>query len=165
MLSTTRFISLIVLALSSLSANAFVTVSQTSGLKLAGTPESFTSIESNSALSERRWNFNDGQAPWGLKKNAELWNGRVSQVCLGQYASLQANQSDGIFYLTLRLYPTQVAFVWVFLQELVTGKGVFKGIEEGDIFFLANFGLFGVGVVGLTGWLALQGDDDYTKEA
>lgn len=58
-----------------------------------------------------------------------------------------------------------MAFVWVFLQELVTGKGVFKGIEEGDIFFLANFGLFGVGVLGLTGWLALQGDDDYTNEA
>jgi hypothetical protein len=31
-------------------------------------------------LSERRWNFNDGQAPWGMKKNAEIWNGRVAQV-------------------------------------------------------------------------------------
>ena len=99
MLSTTRFISLIVLALSSFSANAFVTVSQTSGLKLARTaaPESSASITSNSALSERRWNFNDGQAPWGLKKNAEIWNGRVSQVCFGQYAWLQKNQSDNIF--------------------------------------------------------------------
>lgn len=58
-----------------------------------------------------------------------------------------------------------MAFVWVFLQELVTGKGVFKGIEEGDVFFLANVGLFGVCVVGLTGWLALKGDDDYTKGA
>ena len=28
----------------------------------------------------RRWNFNDGQGPWGLKKNAEIWNGRVAQV-------------------------------------------------------------------------------------
>lgn len=31
-------------------------------------------------LQERRWNFNDGQSPWGMKKNAEIWNGRFSQV-------------------------------------------------------------------------------------
>jgi hypothetical protein len=31
-------------------------------------------------LSERRWNFNEGQSPWGLKKNAEIWNGRLAQV-------------------------------------------------------------------------------------
>jgi hypothetical protein len=58
----------------------------------------------------------------------------------------------------------QVAFVWVFLQELVTGKGIFKGLDESDPFFIANAAIFGVVVVGLTGWLALQGDDDYTKE-
>jgi hypothetical protein len=32
------------------------------------------------SLAERKWNFNEGQAPWGLKKNAETWNGRVAQV-------------------------------------------------------------------------------------
>jgi hypothetical protein len=32
------------------------------------------------ALSERRWNFNEGQTPWGMKGNAEIWNGRVAQV-------------------------------------------------------------------------------------
>lgn len=32
------------------------------------------------ALQERRWNFNDGQSPWGMKKNAEIWNGRFAQV-------------------------------------------------------------------------------------
>ena len=58
-----------------------------------------------------------------------------------------------------------MAFVWVFLQELITGKGVFKGLDEGDIFFQANAVLFGVCVVGLTGWLALKGDDDYTPDA
>jgi hypothetical protein len=37
--------------------------------------------QSVSALQERRWNFNEGQSPWGLKKNAEVWNGRYAQVC------------------------------------------------------------------------------------
>ena len=57
-----------------------------------------------------------------------------------------------------------MAFVWVFLQELVTGKGVIQGVQEGDIFSLINLGLFSVCLVGLTGFLALKGDDDYTKE-
>jgi hypothetical protein len=35
---------------------------------------------SSSQLQERRWNFNEGQSPWGLKRNAEIWNGRVAQV-------------------------------------------------------------------------------------
>lgn len=35
---------------------------------------------SSTALSERRWNFNEGGGPFGLKKNAEIWNGRVAQV-------------------------------------------------------------------------------------
>jgi hypothetical protein len=35
---------------------------------------------SSVALQERRWNFNDGQSPWGMKKNAEIWNGRFAQV-------------------------------------------------------------------------------------
>ena len=57
-----------------------------------------------------------------------------------------------------------MAFVWVFLQELITGKGIFKGLEEGDAFFIANAAAFAVCVVGLTGWLALQGSEDFTKE-
>ncbi len=35
---------------------------------------------SSTALSGRRWNFNEGQSPWGMKINAETWNGRVAQV-------------------------------------------------------------------------------------
>jgi hypothetical protein len=58
----------------------------------------------------------------------------------------------------------KMAFVWVFLQELITGKGIFKGLEEGDGFFIANAVVFAVCVVGLTGFLALQGTDDYTKD-
>mmetsp|Transcript_44953 Transcript_44953/g.50399 ORF Transcript_44953/g.50399 Transcript_44953/m.50399 type:complete len:147 (+) Transcript_44953:190-630(+) len=99
------------------------------------TTTSITGVNSSTRLLERKWNFNEGQSPWGMKQNAETWNGRVAQL----------------------------AFVWVFLQELVTGKGVFKGLEEGDFFFIANAGLFGVMVVGLTGFLAFKGDDDYTK--
>jgi len=56
-----------------------------------------------------------------------------------------------------------MAFVWVFLQELVAGKGVIKGIDEGDPFFIANAALFGLSLVALTGWLAIKGEDDYTK--
>lgn len=58
----------------------------------------------------------------------------------------------------------KMAFVWIFLQELVTGKGVIQGIQEGDWFFLANAGLFGVSVLALTVWLAIKGENDYTKE-
>lgn len=39
-----------------------------------------TTTSSSSSLSERKWNFNEGSSPWGLKKNAETWNGRVAQV-------------------------------------------------------------------------------------
>lgn len=56
-----------------------------------------------------------------------------------------------------------MAFVVVLLQELVQGKGVVQGVEEGDPFNLAMLGAFAVTVVGLTGWLALKGDDDYVS--
>lgn len=57
-----------------------------------------------------------------------------------------------------------MAFVLVFLQELIQGKGVVQGIAEGDPVNLAAVGAFAVTVVGLTGWLALQGDDDYVAK-
>jgi len=38
-----------------------------------------------------------------------------------------------------------------------------QGIDDGNWFFLFNEALFGMAVLGLTGWLAIQGDDDYTK--
>lgn len=56
-----------------------------------------------------------------------------------------------------------MAFVVVLLQELVQGKGVVQGVEEGDPFNLAMLGAFAVTVVGLTGWLALKGNDDYVS--
>ena len=39
-----------------------------------------TTTTTTTALAGRRWNFNEGQSPWGMKKNAEIWNGRVAQV-------------------------------------------------------------------------------------
>lgn len=34
----------------------------------------------STSLYGRRWNFNEGQSPWGMKQNAETWNGRFAQV-------------------------------------------------------------------------------------
>jgi hypothetical protein len=56
-----------------------------------------------------------------------------------------------------------MAFVIVFLQEVIQGKGVIQGIKEGDPVNLAGVGLFVVTAVGLTAWLAIKGDDDYVK--
>lgn len=45
-------------------------------------PMTFPKVnESKTMLMERRWNFNEARGPWGMKKNAEIWNGRVAQVC------------------------------------------------------------------------------------
>ena len=54
-----------------------------------------TLSKSSTALQERRWNFNEGQGPWGLKKNAEIWNGRMAQVRLG--VATRPNAIFGIF--------------------------------------------------------------------
>jgi hypothetical protein len=71
-----------------------------------------------------------------LKKNAEIWNGRLAQM----------------------------AFVFVFLQELVTGKGVIQGVQEGDTLNIACLGVAVLSTVGLTAWLAIQGTDEYADE-
>jgi hypothetical protein len=94
----------------------------------ASTPQpQFTST----TLSERQWNFNNGRGPFGLKKNAEIWNGRVAQM----------------------------AFVIVLLQELVTGKGVIASIQDGDALGLAGLGFAVVSIVGLTAFLVSKGDE------
>jgi len=89
----------------------------------------------STALSERQWNFNEGRGPWGMKKNAEIWNGRVAQM----------------------------AFVVVLLQELVTGKGVVASIQDGDAIGFAFLGLAVLSTVGLTAFLALKGDENSIK--
>lgn len=57
-----------------------------------------------------------------------------------------------------------MAFVFVFLQELITGQGVIQGIQEGNPFNLACFGLAILSTVGLTAWLAIQGTEEYSDE-
>lgn len=90
--------------------------------------------ESSLVLNERQWNFNEvGKSPWGLKNNAEIWNGRVAQM----------------------------GFTIVLLQELITGKGVIQGIQDGDFINYAFLGLAGVSVIGLTIFLAIKGSDTY----
>ena len=76
----------------------------------------------------RQWNFNEGRKPWGLKNNAEIWNARVAQM----------------------------GFIIIFLQELVTGKGVIQGFNDGDLISYFLFGFTVLSVVGLTAWLAIE---------
>ena len=66
-----------------------------------------------------------------MKNNAEIWNGRVAQM----------------------------AFTIVLIQELLFGKGVIQGIQDGDFGAKLMVGLTGVTILGLTGWLALKGNE------
>ena len=50
-----------------------------------------------------------------------------------------------------------MGFTIVLLQELITGKGVVQGIQEGDPFNMVCLGLGAVGIVGLTVFLAIKG--------
>ncbi|KAL7475803.1 hypothetical protein ACHAW6_001705 [Cyclotella cf. meneghiniana] len=128
-----RFISLLLITAAPSATTAFVppnslvatSRSSSSAHNTIPTPSSTTS------LSERKWNFNQGRGPFGLKKNAEIWNGRVAQM----------------------------AFVIVLLQELITGKGVIASIQDGDAVGLAGLGFFAVSIVGLTAFLVSKGDE------
>jgi hypothetical protein len=52
-----------------------------------------------------------------------------------------------------------MAFIIVLLQEVIQGKGVIQGITEGDPINIVLAGMFFVTAIGLTGWLAIKGDD------
>mmetsp|Transcript_13275 Transcript_13275/g.17729 ORF Transcript_13275/g.17729 Transcript_13275/m.17729 type:complete len:159 (+) Transcript_13275:92-568(+) len=56
----------------------------------------YSDFDPETGMRKFRWNLNVGREPWGFALNAEVWNGRVSMM----------------------------AFIWVLLQELITGKGV-----------------------------------------
>jgi hypothetical protein len=81
---------------------------------------------------------------------------------VGSWKQQIANESKTThpFSFSLRARP-QMAFVVVFGQELIQGKGVVQGVSEGDPINLVAAGLVAVTVVGLTGFLALKGEDDY----
>lgn len=70
-----RLVSIVILALiaSSFTCSAFA---PSKSILVSPKPLSFSTTQ----LQERRWNFNEGRSPWGLKNNAEIWNGRVAQV-------------------------------------------------------------------------------------
>jgi len=80
----------------------------------------------------RQWNFNNDSSPWGMKNNAEIWNGRVAQM----------------------------AIIVIIIQESVTGKGVIQGIQDGNFLNMFLGALTAFSVVGLTGWLAIKGEED-----
>merc|ERR1711966_362927 len=88
-------------------------------------------LPTTTSLSERQWNFNEGRAPWGLKRNAEIWNGRVAQM----------------------------AFVFTLFQETITGKGVISSFRDGDVLAYVCLGFAVVSTLGLTVWLAIKGDE------
>jgi hypothetical protein len=54
-----------------------------------------------------------------------------------------------------------MAFVLVFIQELVQGKGVIQGLQEGNPVNIAVCAAFGISMVGITAFLAVKGTDDY----
>merc|ERR1712157_78597 len=91
---------------------------------------------SKTSLAGRQWNFNEGRGPWGFKKNAEIWNGRVAQM----------------------------GFLIVLLQELITGKGVIAGIQDGDVLSYVLLGVTVLSVLGLTVWLSIATGDDEIKK-
>mmetsp|Transcript_10661 Transcript_10661/g.13494 ORF Transcript_10661/g.13494 Transcript_10661/m.13494 type:complete len:139 (+) Transcript_10661:183-599(+) len=122
------------LALLFSAAQAFV-VPKTNSLstlqRTIPTASSVNTLSTSTTLFERQWNFNDGRGPWGLKKNAEIWNGRVAQM----------------------------GFTVVLLQELITGKGVVQGFKDGDAFSYIMVGITAVSILGLTVLLAIKGKD------
>jgi hypothetical protein len=93
-------------------------------------PSSGRLISRTTALSERQWNFNDPpRGPFGMKKNAETWNGRVAMM----------------------------GFTVILLQELITGKGVIQGLANGDFVNFAFAGATAASVLVVTAVIVLKG--------
>lgn len=81
----------------------------------------------------RQWNFNEGRGPFGLKKNAEIWNGRVAQM----------------------------GFTVVLLQELISGKGVVQSWQDGDAIAYIMLGVTVVSVFGISALLTIKGKEEF----
>ena len=57
-----------------------------------------------------------------------------------------------------------MAFIFVILQEAVTGKGVIQGITEGDPLFIVGLAVTAASIVALSVLLAIKGDDNYVDK-
>ena len=53
-----------------------------------------------------------------------------------------------------------MGFTIVLLQELITGKGVIAGLNDGDFLSYALLGFTGFSVVGLSAFLAFKGKEN-----
>jgi len=95
-------------------------------------PNCIASTETSTALNERRWNFNEARGPWGMKRNAEVWNGRIAQM----------------------------GFAIVLVQEVIFGKGVVAGLQDGDFGAKFSLGFTVVSVLVLSAWLAFKGKEN-----
>ena len=52
-----------------------------------------------------------------------------------------------------------MAFVFVLLQEAISGKGVIQSLQDGDLLAYVGVGVAVVSTIGLTAWLAIKGDE------
>ena len=57
-----------------------------------------------------------------------------------------------------------MCFVVIFIQEVVQGKGVVQGIQEGDPVNLAVAAATGLSVLALTAVLVIKGKNDYVDD-
>jgi hypothetical protein len=69
-----------------------------------------------------------------------------------------------IFLIYFRTFVCKMAFIIIFIQELIQGRGVIQGFQDGEFINTATLGAAVVSVVALTAVLALKGADDYTKK-
>ena len=137
---TTKVFTLLLLVFSALSVNGFVAPSGTKSLNqqihTAASTRSTTT-----ALSERQWNFNEGQGPWGMKKNAEIWNGRVAQVIFFQCFNFIIVRSDSstlhsytFFFVCFRI-NVQDGFCLDFFARVDLWKGCHSGYPRRKLVF------------------------------
>lgn len=119
-----RRFSLFVLVVLFASACAFAPRTTTSRSAVATT-------SSSTQLAERQWNFNEGRSPWGLKKNAEIWNGRIAQVCIApsmrrKVAPRKNACSDKCLMVHLSLFCCRWHLCLSFCKNLSQERELFK---------------------------------------
>lgn len=92
---------------------------------------------SSQKIPLRQWNLNRQGSPFGFDLNAEVWNGRVAMI----------------------------SFMWVLIQELISGKGILPSIVDEDGAAVAALGLFIVGIMSIGARFAVEPEagTDYRK--